>query len=371
VDAEDHSFAAGFDNFGEVNGPVIGDFEALSRLDAEDSRQVSGLIAAKLGLASADGVYEETSACQDIIVRMLRLDLRRNPLFKAYVALLAVCFFWGTTYLGIRMSLESFPPLHLVSIRYIVSGGLMVGFALARGLQLPRGADLRSVCFSGLLTLGVGNSALVFAETIIPSGIAGLIVTISPFWMVGVEALLPGGERLHAPTIGGMAVGLIGAALLFSPEPGAVHGLDRNLLNGFLILQIGMAGWSFGSILQRRRPGKAHPIIAGGVQQLAAGLALAPFALAIPEHPIHLTTRGVTALLYLVVFGSIVGYSAYVYSLDRLPVAIVSVYPYVNAIVAVALGWLFYREKFGLREAVAMMVIFASVGVVKRYARKH
>jgi drug/metabolite transporter (DMT)-like permease len=297
--------------------------------------------------------------------------LRRHPLFKPYLALVAVCFFWGTTYLGIRMSLESFAPLQLVSTRYILSGALMMGFAIARGMPVPRGRELAAVCLSGFLTLGIGNGALVFAETIIPSGIAGLIITISPFWMVGAEALLPGGERLHAPTIGGMAVGLLGASLLFTPDPGTPSAINHNLVNGFLLLQIGMAGWSFGSIYQRRQSGKAHPVIAGGMQQLAAGLILAPFALTIPEHPIHWSVRGVTALLYLVFFGSIVGYSAYVYALDRLPVAIVSVYPYVNAIVAVGLGWLFYRERFGLREAIAMTIIFASVGVVKRYSRKH
>jgi drug/metabolite transporter (DMT)-like permease len=280
-----------------------------------------------------------------------------------------VCFFWGTTYLGIRMSLESFPPLALVSVRYIVSGSLLLLFALARGLYLPRGRELWAACFSGFLTLGIGNGALVFSELLVPSGIAGLIITISPFWMVGAEALLPGGERLHAPTIGGMLVGLLGASLLFTPDSGP-HAIDRNLLNGFLILQLGMAGWSFGSIYQRRKAGKAHPVIAGGVQQLAAGLILAPFALAIPEHPVHWSVRGASALLYLVVFGSLVGYSAYAYALDRLPVAIVSVYPYVNAVVAVALGWLFYREPFGWREAVAMTIIFASVAVVKRFSRR-
>jgi drug/metabolite transporter (DMT)-like permease len=268
------------------------------------------------------------------------------------------------------MSLESFAPLQLVSTRYILSGALMVLFAIARGMPVPRGRELAAVCLSGFLTLGIGNGALVFAETIIPSGIAGLIITISPFWMVGAEALLPGGEGLHAPTIGGMAVGLLGASLLFTPEPGTPSAINHNLLNGFLLLQIGMAGWSFGSIYQRRQTGKAHPVIAGGMQQLAAGLILAPFALAVPEHPIHWSVRGVAALFYLVIFGSIVGYSAFVYALDRLPVAIVSVYPYVNAIVAVALGWLFYRERFGMREAIAMIVIFASVGVVKRYSRK-
>jgi len=293
--------------------------------------------------------------------------LQRHPLYKPYLALAAVCFFWGTTYLGIRMSLETFPPLVLVSVRFTISGSLLLLFAVARGKYLPRGRELWAACFSGFLTLGIGNSALVFAEVIIPSGIAGLIVTISPFWMVGAEALLPGGEKLHAPTIGGMLVGLLGAALLFTPDPGR-HAVDRNLLNGFLLLQIGMAGWSFGSIFQRRQASKAHPVIAGGVHQLAAGLILAPFALAIPEHPIHWSARGVMAILYLVVFGSLVGYSAYIYALDRLPVAIVSVYPYVNAVVAVALGWLFYREPFGIREAVAMMIIFASVAVVKRFS---
>lgn len=267
------------------------------------------------------------------------------------------------------MSLETFPPLTLVSVRYIISGGLLVIFALLRGMPLPRGRELAAACFSGLLVLGIGNGALVFAEVTVPSGIAGLIVSMSPFWMVTAEALLPGGERLHGPTIGAMAVGLVGASLLFTPDPGS-HGIDHTLLYGFLILQIGMAGWSFGSIYQRRNTGKTHPIVAGGVQQLAAGLILAPFALAIPQHPIHWTTRGIVAILYLVMFGSIVGYSAYIYALDRLPVAIASVYPYVNSVVAVALGWLFYREPFGWREAFSMAIIFSSVALVKRYSPK-
>jgi len=281
----------------------------------------------------------------------------------------AVCIFWGTTYLGIRMSLEMFAPLQLVSVRYVISGAVVVLFAKARGLHLPRGRDLAVACLSGFLTLGVGNGALVFAEVIIPSGMAGLIVTISPFWMVGAEALLPGGARLHAPTIGGMLVGLAGATVLVAPDLGP-HALDHNLLNGFLILQVGMAGWSFGSIYQRRKTGQAHPIVAGGVQQLAAGLILAPFALALPQPAMHPSLRGLLALLYLVFFGSLVGYSAYAYAMDRLPVAIVSVYPYINAIVAVFLGWLFYREPFGVREAVSMAIIFASVAVVKRYAER-
>jgi drug/metabolite transporter (DMT)-like permease len=293
--------------------------------------------------------------------------LTKHPHFKAYAALIAVCFFWGTTYLAIRMALESFPPLLLVCVRYVASGAIMIAAAFAGGAHVPRGRELLAACFSGLLVLGIGNGCLVFAEVLIPSGLAGLIITISPFWMVGIEALLPGGERLHGPTIAGMAVGLAGAALLFTPEAGTR--IDARLVTGFLLLQLGMAGWSFGSMYQRRQGGRAHPVITGAVQQLAAGVAFIPLVLIFPEHPVHWGARGVSALVYLVLFGSIVGYSAYAYALDRLPVAIVSIYPYVNAVVAVTLGWLFYREPFGRKEALAMLVIFAGVGIVKRYSR--
>ena len=292
----------------------------------------------------------------------------RHPLFKPYLALVAVCLLWGTTYLGIRMALEMFPPFTLVAVRYTISGALTLAFGKAKGMHIPRGRDLAVACFSGLLVLGVGNGALAVAETMIASGLAGLILTLQPFWFVGFEALLPGGERLHAPTIAAMVLGLAGACLLVMPDVGP-NAASHNRLMGALVLGLGMLGWCFGSIYQRRKSGLAHPAIAGGVQQLAAGLALAPIALAVPHSPIHWSARGMGALLYLVVFGSLVGYSAYVYAMDKLPVAIVSIYPYINAIVAVALGWLFYREPFGLREALAMTIIFASVALVKRFSR--
>jgi drug/metabolite transporter (DMT)-like permease len=293
--------------------------------------------------------------------------LRGHPHFKAYLALISVCFFWGTTYLAIRIALESVPPFALVSIRFLLSGSLMLAAVAWRRSLLPRGRDLRNALINGVLILGIGNGALVFAELWIPSGLAGLFITISPFWLVGLEALLPGGERLHWPTIFGMLVGLCGAALLVTPDVMG-HSLNRNILAGFLILQLGMASWSLGSIIQKRQEMKAHPIVVGAIHQLAAGLAFLPPALLVPEHPIAWSWRGAAAVLYLVVFGSIVGYSSYAYALDRLPVAVVSIYPYINSIVAVTLGWLFYREPFGWMEAVAMIIIFLGVALVKRNA---
>jgi drug/metabolite transporter (DMT)-like permease len=295
--------------------------------------------------------------------------LPRHPLYRAYLALVAVCFFWGTTYLGIRMALETFPPLMLVSIRYTTAGAVTLAFALAKGSYLPKRRDLVVACFSGFLMVAIGNGALSVAETMIASGLAGLISSLQPFWMVGFEAMMPGGERLHGPTIGGMMLGLAGACLLVAPDLGP-HAVNHTLLTGFLILQLGVAGWSFGSIYQRRKAGAAHPIVTGGVQQLAAGLMLAPVAFGIPHAPLHFTARGVGALVYLICFGSLLGFSAYVYALDRLPVAIVSMYPYMNAVVAVALGWMVYREPFGQREFAAMLMIFAAVAVVKRFSRR-
>jgi drug/metabolite transporter (DMT)-like permease len=122
--------------------------------------------------------------------------------------------------------------------------------------------------------------------------------------------------------------------------------------------------------LQRRHVTKAHPVVSGAVQQLATGLVFMGPALLTKTQPIHWTPRSIAAVLYLVTFGSVVGYSAYLYALDKLPVSVVSIYNYVNPVVAVFLGWLFYREKIGLRELLAMLVIFAGIALVKRYGRR-
>jgi drug/metabolite transporter (DMT)-like permease len=294
--------------------------------------------------------------------------LRSSPLFWAYIALAAVCFFWGTTYLGIRIALESFPPLVLVSLRYLLSGTLLVIGALVFKARLPRGRELWSTALFGVLTIGIGNGCLAFAEERIPSGLAALFITTSPFWMVGLEALVPGGERLHPPMIGGMIIGLLGAVLLVLPQ-GLGH-IDAKVLTGFALLQFGCAGWSFGSILQRRSTTTVHPVVSGAIQQVATGLVYAIPAM-VQSHPIHWNARGIWALLYLVTFGAIVGYSAYVYALDRLPVALVSIYNYINPIVAVTLGWLFYREPFGRRELIAMLLILAGVALVKKFSPSH
>jgi hypothetical protein len=283
---------------------------------------------------------------------------------RAYIAFVCVCIFWGTTYLGIRMGLESFPPAVLVAARFTISGGLLVAVELLRGRKLPAWGELWRTALFGFMILGLGSGSLAWAELTVPSGLASLFITISPFWLVGVEALLPGGDKLHAPTILGMIVGFLGVAMLVTPDFHSPAG-GLSLLAGFAVTQIGVASWCTGSVLQKRHATKASPFLSLGIQQLSAGLAFIPAALILPHDAIHWSVRGVGAVLYLVVFGSWIGYTAYIYGLAKFPIAAFSVYPYINCVVAVGLGWLVYREPFGWKESFAMLVIFAGVAIVK------
>jgi drug/metabolite transporter (DMT)-like permease len=281
-----------------------------------------------------------------------------------------VCIFWGTTYLGIRIALDSFSPALLVCLRNLLSGAITLSVAAMIGAQMPRGRDLWLTAVYGLMVIGMGNGILAIVEQWIPTGLSSLFVTTGPFWFVGIDALLPGGEKLHGPTVRGLLLGFVGVFVLIAPDAWTAVTQHTPVAGGpvilaFVLLQIGGASWALGSLLQRNRQLRAHPFVIGGVQQLSAGLVLLiPSIFQIPSA--HWTTRGMGAIVYLAIFGGIVGYGCYALVISRLPLAIASIYTYVNPVVAVFLGWWFYRERFGLREAGAMAVIFAGVAMVRR-----
>lgn len=268
----------------------------------------------------------------------------------------------------------------LMCVRYVISGGLLLLGAFFARLRFPARGELWRTAAYGVLTIGLGTGSVSFAEQWIPSALTAMIITTQSFWMVGIEALA-GGERLHAPSIRGMVIGFVGVVVLFWPalvlNGTATSGSSsvqsfgittQQLMWGFAILQFGAAMWAVGSAAQRKMRSGIHPFVSGGVQQLATGIAFAIPAWLGP-HPgtwTDWTPRGIGAIAYLTVFGGIVGYSSYIYSMQHLPVALISIYTYVNPIVAVILGWLFYREPFGLREAAAMATIFLGVAVIKR-----
>jgi drug/metabolite transporter (DMT)-like permease len=291
--------------------------------------------------------------------------LREHPQFSAYVALICVCIFWGTTYLGFRVALDFMGPATIVCLRNFLSGGLILAWALWQRKEFPRGRDLWLTALYGILTIGIGNGALAVAELWTPTGLASLFITTGPFLYVGMDAVLPGGEKLHGPTIVGLLVGFLGVLGLVAPAAwslatGGELSSGGGIVAGFLMLQFSGACWSLGSLLQRNRKVSVHPFVIAGVQQIATGFAFILPAMLEPQDAVW------NAVVYLAIFGGIVGYGCYMVALSRLPLAIVSIYTYVNPVVAVFLGWLAYREPFGLREAAAMAVIFVGVWMVRR-----
>lgn len=276
-----------------------------------------------------------------------------------------MCIFWGTTYLGIRVGLEGLPPLFLIAIRYVISGSILLIAAALSGIKIPTNRELWLTAGCGIICIGIGNGFLAMAETYIPSGLAALFYTTAPFWMVGLDALLPAGRKPLAATVIGLAVGLGGVVYLIYPAA-AGEGFHGKTIMGFILLQISAVGWVLGALLQKRVHSKSAPFVSGAVQQLAAGLAMFIPAIWLEHLPSHIGMRPVLAIAYLVMFGSIVGYSAFIYAMANLPVAIVSIYTFVNPVVAVFLGWLFFREPFGVRGAIAMLIIFVGIGLVRR-----
>lgn len=292
----------------------------------------------------------------------------------AWVALLCVYFFWGTTYLAIRVAIETTPPVVLVAIRFTISGALLLIASRWKGEHIPglRDPEFWRTALCGLGTLAIGNTCLSVAEQWIPGGLAALFVTTAPFWMIGVDALVPGGERFHKPVLWGMLLGLAGVLLLLLPSgTGGDQAMTSKVIVAFLVLQLGNLGWSVGSIYQRRMPTRAHPIVSGAVQQMATGVLFwIPALFTLRQTEFQVTWRGSMAILYLATFGSIIGYSAFLYAMDKLPVSIVSTYTYVNPIVACVLGWLLLNERFGMREAVAMAITFVGVAVVRHFQKQ-
>lgn len=282
----------------------------------------------------------------------------------AYLALAAVCLFWGTTYLAIRISLETLPPAIMLGIRYVLSGSALLLAAKLAHIPLPRGRELWLTALCGLIGIGLGNGLLFLAELRIPSGTAALFYTTAPFWMVGIDAFLPHGAKPLVATILGLLVGMLGVAYMIYPA--AIHeGMHGNTWPGFLLIQVSAATWTLGSLLQKRVRSHAPAFVSGAVQQFAAGVTSLAFGAAFEKTPEAVGTRAVLAVVYLVVFGSIIGYSAFIYVVKNLPVAVASIYYFVNPLVAVSLGWLFFREPFGVRSAIAMLIVFIGIGIVR------
>ena len=280
-----------------------------------------------------------------------------------------MCLIWGTTYLAIRISLETIPPLLMAAMRWIAAGSLLILLLSLRGERLPARREWPSLAILGVLLLGFGNGAVVWAEQTVPSGLTAVLVATSPFWMVGFDALMPDGDPLTLRRVLGLVVGFGGIVMLVWPEI-RFDGSGSGFLGGVIAAQIACVGWAVGSSYARKR-GRGHAreenvLATAAFEMLFGGIALLIVSLALRETGrLTLTPRTGSALLYLIFIGAIGGFSAYAYALKHLPVATVSLYAYVNPIIAVVLGALVLGEQFSARMILAALVVFGGMALVR------
>jgi len=287
----------------------------------------------------------------------------------AYIAWVLVCLIWGTTYLGIRVTLETMPPLLMSGIRWTIAGLLLGGYLAVRGERLPDRSTWGTAALLGFLLLGIGNGAVAWAEQWVPSGLTAVIVASSPFWMAGIESLRSDGERFTIRLVAGLALGFAGIVLLVWPDLTLTGAHGRGFLAGFVALQLACLGWSIGSSYSRRHARETNVFSATAAQMLAGGLMMVIAGTAHGEwRLLHFTPRSTAAFVYLTTVGAIGGFASYTYALRHLPVSFVSLYAYINPIIAVALGVLLLGEPFNARMAVAAALVLLGVAVVKARA---
>lgn len=272
---------------------------------------------------------------------------------------------WGSTYLGIRWAVETMPPFFMGGTRFLLAGCLLHLWLRLRGAPAPTWPQVRDAAFSGLLLLLLGNGLVNWAEQHVTSGVTALLVGTTPIWFIVLNAVIPPREKPDWLTLVGVGLGTVGVALLGrhgGDGGGAVH------LGGLLAILVACASWAAGSLLSRKVRSGADPFMASSLQMLAGGAAQLLLAGALGEwsafDPAAVSARSVLAWIYLVVVGSLVAFSTYVWLLRASTPARVSTYAYVNPVIAVLLGWLLAGEMLTSRTLVAAGIVVAAVVVI-------
>ena len=277
-----------------------------------------------------------------------------------------VYFFWGSTYIAIRIGVEYVPAALMSGIRFVIAGVLMLGWCLMTGkpIALKRADALRLFVIGTLLLTG-GNAVLVWSETYLPSGLAALIVAVVPLWVAIIDGPVLGGDRLSSRGWTGLLLGFSGLAVLLWPKLASTSALERKQLLAGGILVLGSLSWAIGSIISRRSQLSVGPFVATGWEMTFAGaLNLVLGLLHGDHHHADWAWSGIGAIAYLVTFGSLVGFTAYIWLLEHVPTPKVATYAYVNPVVAVFLGWLILHERLDRFMLLGMIVIVAAVALV-------
>jgi drug/metabolite transporter (DMT)-like permease len=296
---------------------------------------------------------------------MTAVDLKQHRL-RVIVSFGLVYLLWGSTYLAMRVAVAKIPPYAIGSARYMISGPIMLACLALTGRKIrPTRQDLKRLLVIGVLLLSISNVGVMWAEEYVPSGLTALVVALVPIFVVALEAWVFRVGRMPARGLAGLALGIAGIAVLLWPKIVSGTRVGRLELLGAAILSGASLTWSLGSILSHRWTLSVDVFTAAAWQMTLAGLVNTTIALATGQfYRAQWTPRGLAAIAYLVVCGSWLGFTAYLWLLEHVPPPKVATYAYVNPIVAVLLGWLLLSEKVDAFMLVGTVVIIAAVALV-------
>ena len=281
-------------------------------------------------------------------------------------AFASIYIIWGSTYLAIRYAVETIPPFIMGGTRFLVSGALLYAWARYRGAAKPTKLHWRNAILAGAFLLLGGNGAVVWAEQFVPSGLTALLVSILPFWLVIIEWVRPPRRRPVGAVLVGLVLGLIGIIVLVGPGNIGGQGDIRPL--GALVLIFGSLSWAIGSFWSRDAELPNSGLLTTGMEMLGGGALLIIVGVLSGElahfdvH--HVSRASAVGLVYLITFGSLLGFTSYIWLLDKVSPAHLGTYAYVNPIVAVLLGWAIAGEVLSIRTAVAAAIVICAVALI-------
>lgn len=288
----------------------------------------------------------------------------------AYIALGLVSILWGTTYIASKIGAQHMPGLFLAGIRQFASGVIMVGYFLARGYKLPDLQSLKAISIQGIFLLCIANGMLTWSLEFISGGLAAIIAALVPLMITIFSIWLLKHAKFTKWMVAGLLIGFLGVVVIFYDYLNQLA--NRSFLFGVVLALLATVSWAFGSVYNSQKKLKVDVLFNVGLQMLIAGFVTLVICLISGKY-VNPATAGLStlyALSYLIVFGSLIAYSAYVFAITKLPPAQVSVYAYINPIVAVLLGWMMLNEKMNLNMILGTLITLLGVYVVNREFKK-
>lgn len=292
--------------------------------------------------------------------------MNNRPSYIAYLALIAICLIWGTTYLALRIAVAHFPAFLFTAIRQTTAGVLLLAgiFSITK-TSWPTKAHVFRQAIGGFFMISLGNGLVAWGEIHVPSGVAAVMCSLMPVLVILINISINKDERPTLPIIMGVAVGLIGILMMFGEHLAEFS--KKEYVIGILCILGATISWASGSIWIKKKNTESNPFVNAGLQMFFGGLWLFPLSLVFDDYQtVQWSAEVAYAMLYLILIGSIMAYASYSYALRKLPMTIVSLYAYVNPVVAVVLGWLALGEKLNVRMVTAIILTIAGIYIVNK-----